>query len=96
VRIVEVIGSLTLSRSHPCMTGSRWLIGVPCSLEALQKDRRGDGEDLVIFDALGVGVGSLIGISEGGEAAAPFYPEKKPIDAYAACIIDQIEVSGSW
>ena len=45
-----------------------------------------DGEDVVIFDNLGAGVGARIGFSEGGEAAAPFHPEKKPVDAYCACI----------
>ena len=43
----------------------------------------------MIYDDLGAGVGSRIGFSEGGEAAAPFHPEKKPVDAYCACILDQ-------
>lgn len=90
MRIAEVIGTVTLSRSHPSVAGSRWIIGAPCSLKALQSSGPGDGEDLVIYDILGAGSGSLIGFSEGGEAAAPFYPDKKPVDAYAACIIDQI------
>ena len=36
------------------------------------------------------GWASRIGFSEGGEAAAPFHPEKKPVDAYCACILDQL------
>jgi microcompartment protein CcmK/EutM len=95
VRIAEVIGTVTLSRSHPCMAGSRWVIGVPCSLAALQKQQGGDGEDLVIYDILGAGAGSLIAFSEGGEASAPFYPEKKPVDAYAACILDHVQLRNS-
>ena len=39
---------------------------------------------------LGAGSGSRIGFSEGAEAAAPFHPKKKPVDAYCACILDQI------
>ena len=50
------------------------------------------GEDLVIFDSLGAGNGNKIGFSEGGEAAAPFHPEKKPVDAYCACILDQVSI----
>ncbi len=92
MRIAEVIGSVTLSRAHPCLKGIRWVVGVPYSLPALTKQGRGDGEDLVILDPLGAGVGSLIAFSEGGEAAAPFFPEKKPIDAYAACILDQVQI----
>jgi microcompartment protein CcmK/EutM len=90
MRIVEVIGTVTLTRKHPSLVGARLLIGVPYSLEALQNQRRADGEDLVIYDDLGAGNGSTIGISEGAEAAAPFYPKKVPVDAYCACIIDQI------
>ena len=92
MRIAEVIGTVTLSRAHPSLVGFRWIIGVPFSLKALQKDRGPDGEDVVIFDNLGAGAGSRIGFSEGGEAAAPFHPEKKPVDAYCACILDQLNI----
>jgi ethanolamine utilization protein EutN len=92
MRIAEVIGTVTLSRMHPSVRGFRWVIGVPFSLKALQKNGPPDGEDLVIFDSLGAGNGSRIGFSEGGEAAAPFHPEKKPVDAYCACILDQVSV----
>ena len=91
MRIVEVIGTVTLNRVHPALIGARWLIGVPFSLDALRKGAP-DGEDLVIFDQLGAGLGSRIGMSEGGEAAAPFLPEKKPVDAFCACLLDQIVI----
>ena len=92
MRIAEVIGTVTLSRMHPSVSGARWVIGVPFSLKALQQNGPPDGEDLVIYDDLGAGSGSRIGFSEGGEAAAPFHPEKKPVDAYCACILDQVSV----
>jgi microcompartment protein CcmK/EutM len=95
MRIGEVIGSVTLSRAHPSLIGARWLIVVPCSLKAIKLDARGDGEDLVVYDNLGAGVGSRVGFSEGGEAAAPFHPEKKPVDAYCACLLDQLNLRGS-
>jgi ethanolamine utilization protein EutN len=94
MRIGEVIGSVTLNRVHPSLTGARWVIAVPFSLKALKLDAQGDGEDLVIYDNLGAGVGSRIGFSEGGEAAAPFHPEKKPVDAYCACLLDQVNLHG--
>jgi microcompartment protein CcmK/EutM len=93
MRIAEVIGSVTLSRVHPSMIGSRWVIGVPFSLKALREDGDADGEDLVIYDNLGAGVGARIGFSEGGEAAAPFHPQRKPVDAYCACILDMVVVN---
>jgi microcompartment protein CcmK/EutM len=92
MRIAEIIGSVTLTRVHPSLVGARWLIAVPFSLKALKLDAPPDGEDLVIYDELGAGVGSRVAFSEGGEAAAPFYPEKKPVDAYCACILDQLVI----
>jgi microcompartment protein CcmK/EutM len=92
MRIAEVIGSVTLSRVHPALTGARWVIGVPFSLKAL-KEGAPDGEDLVIYDDLGAGIGAQIGFSEGAEAAAPFHPKKKPVDAYCACLLDNIVIS---
>jgi microcompartment protein CcmK/EutM len=93
MRIAEVIGTVTLSRAHPSLTGFRWMLAVPYSLKALQNHLPPDGEDVVIFDNLGAGHGQRVAFSEGGEAAAPFYPEKKPVDAYCACLLDQVAVS---
>lgn len=93
MRIGEVIGYVTLSRVHPTMVGARWLVAVPCSLEALAAQGKGDGEDLVVYDDLGASPGARIGFSEGGEAAAPFHPEKKPVDAYCACILDHLSIT---
>ena len=91
MRIAEVIGTVTLSRAHPSLARARWIIGVPFSLKALRGGRP-DGEDVVIFDSLGAGNGNRVALSEGGEAAAPFHPEKKPVDAYCACILDQLNI----
>jgi ethanolamine utilization protein EutN len=95
MRIAEVIGVVTLSRAHPSIIGARWIIGVPFSLKALEAGGHGDGEDLVIYDSLGASVGDHIAFSESGEAAAPFYPEKKPVSAYCACILDAISIRGA-
>jgi len=50
---------------------------------------------LVIYDERGAHVGARVGVSEGAEAAAPFYPNQKPIDAYNAAILDSIDVEHS-
>jgi ethanolamine utilization protein EutN len=92
MRIAEVIGTVTLSRVHPTLAGARWIIGMPFSLKALQAGGAADGEDLVIYDPLRAGFGDSIAFSEGGEAAVPFTPEKKPVDAYCACILDEITI----
>ncbi len=93
MRIAKVIGNVTLSRFHPTLVGARWLIGVPYSLKALRGNQEPDGEDLVIYDELGAGMGHRIGVSEGVEAAMPFFPNKKPVDAYCACLLDQLVVT---
>jgi microcompartment protein CcmK/EutM len=92
MRIAEVIGTVTLSRCHPTVTGFRWVLGVPFTGKALAAGTGPDGESLVIFDSLGVGNGQKIAISEGGEAAVPFIPENKPVDAYCSCILDQLHL----
>ena len=92
MRIAKVIGTVTLSRWHPSLSGARWIIGVPYSLKPLKADKEPDGEDLVMLDNLGAGFGNKVGISEGVEAAAPFHPERKPLDAYCACILDQLNL----
>ncbi|MCS6852245.1 MAG: hypothetical protein NZ700_13865 [Gemmataceae bacterium] len=89
MRIAEVIGVVTLSRVHPSVRGARWIIGVPFSRSGLAAGRP-DGEDIVLLDVLGAGVGQRVGFTEGAEAAAPFTPAKKPVDAYAGCILDRI------
>lgn len=92
MRIAEIIGTVTLSRAHASLVGGRWLIAVPFSLKGLKGDVP-DGEDLVMYDDLGAGLGSRVGFAEAGEAAAPFLPSKKPIDAYCACLLDQVVIN---
>ena len=89
MRIANVIGSLTLARCHPAIAGLRWLIAVPYSQQGL-RGGLADGEDMVLSDDLGPGIGQRIAISEGVEAQMPFYPNKKPIDASCAAILDHV------
>jgi ethanolamine utilization protein EutN len=92
VRIAEIIGKVTLSKVDPTVAGSRWLLGVPLNHAGINGAESGRGEALVIYDDLGAGTGSLVAFTEGGEAAAPFYPDDKPIDAYCAAILDHLDV----
>jgi ethanolamine utilization protein EutN len=93
MRIAEVIGTVTLNRWHPSLTGASYKLVVPLSLADLtgQTDRP-EAEPFAVFDELGAGAGSRIAVSEGREAAMPFYPDVKPIDAYNAAILDTIDV----
>jgi microcompartment protein CcmK/EutM len=93
MRIAEVIGTVTLNQAHPTLVGKRWIVAVPFSLRALQEGNGPDGEALVVLDELGAGNGHQIAVSEGAEAAMPFFPEKKPVDAYSACILDHLNLA---
>jgi microcompartment protein CcmK/EutM len=90
MRIGEVIGRVTLSRFQPQLRGGRLLIALPMPLSALTEGSDDRGEEVVVYDILGAGPGSLIAISEGREAANPFGKTKTPVDAYCACLIDQL------
>jgi ethanolamine utilization protein EutN len=91
MRIAETIGTVTLGKCHPSLQGATWLVAVPLTLEGLAGKHAGRGEPFVVFDEFGAGAGSRIAVSEGAEAAAPFHPQTKPIDAYNAAILDTIE-----
>ncbi len=93
MRIGEVIGTVTLSRRHPSVTGARWKVVVPLTLDDLTGRGDKSAEELIVFDELGAGIGSQIAISEGREAAMPFYPDVKPIDAYVAAILDRVDIA---
>lgn len=92
MRIAQVIGSVTLNRALPSFQGARLRLVVPLSLDELAAKSRGVGDEVVAWDELGAGIGSLIGLSEGPEASQPFRPEIKPVDAYAAALLDQVEI----
>ncbi len=92
MRIGEIIGRVTLSRSVPEIKGGRLLLTRPLPFAALAQGAPDRGEDLVLYDELGAGAGAIVAISEGREAANPFGKVKTPIDAYCACLFDSIDV----
>lgn len=92
MRIMETIGKVTLARCHPSLLGASWKVAVPLMAEGLEDTSKGRTEPLVLLDEFGAGIGSLLAVSESAEAAAPFHPEQKPIDAYNAAILDDINL----
>ena len=93
MRIAEVIGTVTLSRWHPSLTGARWRLVVPLDAQGIAGDIAGRQEPIAAYDEYGAGIGSRVAITDGAEAAAPFQPDTKPVDAYNAAILDQIEIA---
>ncbi len=92
MRIAEVIGAVTLCRCHPSFQGATLKLIRPLTLEDLRKDRHSSDGEMVVWDVTGAGLGDRIALSEGGEAAQPFRPDMKPVDAYAAALLDQINL----
>lgn len=92
MRLGKTIGTVTLVEPHANIRGGVFRVVVPLATADLAA---GDGpaEPLVAWDDLGAGEGQLVAFSEGGEAAQPFDPEDKPIDAYIAAIIDQLDIA---
>ena len=95
MRIGKVIGTVTLNRSHANLASACFRLAAPLTLDELAGGMEPAAEEFVVYDELGAGHGSLIAISEGGEAAQPFYPDTKPIDAYNAAILDSVNVMTS-
>jgi len=93
MRFMESIGSVTLAKWHPSLTGAVWKVAVPLMHAGLCGRKSGRTEPVIVFDELAAGIGSLMAVSESAEAAAPFHPDTKPIDAYNAAILDDINVA---
>ncbi len=92
MRIGEVIGTVILSRRHPALSGARFKLVAPLSLANLTSPGGPPAEEITVYDDLGAGMGSRIAISEGREAAMPFHPDMKPVDAYCAAVLDTIHI----
>jgi len=93
MRIGKTIGTVTLVEPHDAVRGGVFRLLVPLAAGDLA---RGDGpaEPLVAWDDLGAGEGQLVAFSEGGEAAQPFRPADKPVDAFIAAILDRLHLAG--
>jgi ethanolamine utilization protein EutN len=91
MRIANVLGTVTLNRCHPTLTGASFKLVAPLSWDNLAGRWQDRLEEIVVFDELGAGIGSRVAMSEGREAAMPFHPDVKPVDAYNAAILDHLE-----
>ena len=92
MRIAKVVGTVTLNRCHPSYIGARLRLVVPLSLAELRGELEPRADEVVVWDEHSAGLGNLIAMSEGAEAAQPFRPELKPVDAYASAILDDVNI----
>jgi carbon dioxide concentrating mechanism protein CcmL len=94
MRLGNVIGRVTLSKTVPALEGARWLIVSPFTREHFQRGSESPPglskePSPVVYDKLGGGIGQTIGFVEGREAAQPF-EQPTPIDAINAALVDDV------
>ncbi|MGN6135632.1 MAG: EutN/CcmL family microcompartment protein [Aureliella sp.] len=90
MQIFKVIGNVTLSRCHPAFAGGRLLATEAVGSSCLGGPPPTDPDLTIVWDDLGAGLDSLIAVSDGAEAAQPFRPALKPVDAFNSAILDEI------
>jgi microcompartment protein CcmK/EutM len=101
MRLGTVIGRVTLTLKEPVYSAGSLLIVQPFTREQFAAAARAmpktapqsplaPGSSLVVFDELGATIGSVIGFTEGAEASQPFEGDA-PVDAYCACLVDQVD-----
>lgn len=90
MQIFKVIGNVTLGRCHPAFGGGRLLATEPVGNSSIGGPAPVDPDLVIVWDDLGAGLGSQIAVSDGAEAAQPFRPALKPVDAYNSAILDEI------
>jgi len=91
MQLYLVNGTVTLSRAHPSFIGAS-LKTAEAYGEILIGKKLSEPELVVVWDDLGATDGSIIAVSDGAEAAQPFRPNQKPVDAYNAAIIDELNI----
>lgn len=92
MKVFRVVGKVSLVRPHPSLTGRRWILAQPHGIAQHLDLVESDAEELVAIDELGASPFGLVGISEGAEAANPYLPDKKPVDAYVSCLLDAVDI----
>ena len=70
--------------------GGRFLVVRPHDPKSLREDTQGKGEVVVVYEELGANLGDKVGFSEGREGAMPFHPDHVAVDAYLACLLDEV------
>ncbi len=94
MKLGTVIGRVTLAKTVKALEGGRFLVVSPFSRQQFAAGLdapTGMGTDpsLVVYDAIGGGMGDVIGYEEGREAAQPF-DVPTAVDAINAALVDEM------
>ncbi len=90
MRIAKIVGKVTLVKQVQELPAGAYLIARPMNRGSLAGLNEGNEESEVVYDNLAAREGDLIGLVEGREATAPFWPQKVPFNAYNACILERV------
>ena len=90
LKIVVPLAFNDLTGNHPVYVKNDYQAAD--SSDSQKEIHRRPGAELVVYDELSAGIGQWVAFSEGAEASMAFYPNNKPIDAYAGLILDTIEI----
>lgn len=91
MRIAKVIGKVVFSKKLDEVIPGNYLVVRTCNRGTLAGENDGNEETPVLYDSLAAREGDLVGMVEGREATAPFYPEKVPFECYCASILDTVD-----
>lgn len=92
MRIGFVRGHVVLNSAVPSLRGVRLAIVEPVSADNLAaRNGLGGGKQLVAVDQLAAAEGQMVAFTEGSEAANPYWPNRVPVDAYCALIVQSID-----
>ena len=81
-----------MNRAHPSFQGAILKLAEPFG-ESLIGEVPSEPDAIVVWDELGAAVGSIIAVADGAEAAQPFRPNLKPVDAFNSAILDEININ---
>jgi len=93
MRLGIVRGHVVLSLAEESLAGKMLAVVEPVTMENLRaRNGLGGGKALIAIDELGAADGQMVAFTEGSEAANPFWPDRVPVDAYCAMIVDSFDV----
>jgi microcompartment protein CcmK/EutM len=92
MKLARTIGTVTLSRSHPELAAAKLrCVEIVDSVDRIDTQPLG-GDLVVAWDLCGTGIGDLVALAEGPEAAQPFRPDVKPLDASIVALLDNVDL----
>ncbi|TWU34139.1 Ethanolamine utilization protein EutN/carboxysome [Novipirellula aureliae] len=92
MKIARTIGTVTLARFHPSLGAANLrYVEVVDSIDRIDVEPLG-GDCIVAWDLCGCAAGDLVALAEGPEAAQPFKPDVKAIDASIVALLDNVNL----